>query len=93
MGSERSATNKGSVCINVTKYTVSKELKEGVTLTNTRVNVAEGSSYSTKINGLAGGETVTVTMGEVDISASAYDPDSKSIEIETITGNVVIKVA
>ena len=77
----------------VTKYTVSKELKEGVTLTNTRVNVAEGSSYSTKINGLAGGESVTVTMGEVDITESAFDPDSKSIEIETITGNVVIKVA
>ena len=77
----------------VTKYTVSKELKDGVTLTNTRVNVAEGSSYSTKINGLVGGENVTVTMGDIDITESAFDPDSKSIEIETITGNVVIKVA
>lgn len=77
----------------VTKYTVTKNLKEGVTLSNNRINVAEGSSYSSKINGLAGGENVSVTMGGTDITDSAYVADLKAIDIETITGNVVITVA
>ena len=76
---------------NVTTYTVTKELKEGVTLSNNRINVVEGNSYSTTIRGLAGGETVTVTMGGTDITSTAYNEGK--VAIDTITGNIVIKVA
>lgn len=75
----------------VATFTVTKELKSGVTLSNNRINVVEGNSYSTTIRGLSGGETVTVTMGETNITSEAYNEGK--VAIDTITGNIVIKVA
>ena len=77
----------------VENYTVTKQLKEGVTLSNSRVNVKEGSSYSTTIRGLGDADTVTVKMGESTITDSAYDPDAKIIQIDDITGNITITIA
>lgn len=77
---------------NVTTYTVAKNLANGVTLSNNRVNVIEGTSYSTSIRGLAG-QTVRVQMGGSDITSNAYDPDSAKITIEVITGDINITIA
>lgn len=75
----------------VSTYTVTKTLKDGVTLSNRRVNLAEGSAYSTSIKGLDGSETITVTMGGSDITTDVLEEDF--IDIESVTGDIVITVA
>ena len=71
-------------------YTISKTLPEGVTLSNKRNVVSEGSSYSTSIKGLTEGMTVAVTMGGTDVTETAYSNGKVSIDI--VTGNIVITV-
>lgn len=75
----------------ISTYTVTKTLKDGVTLSNRRVNLAEGSAYSTSIKGLAGGETITVTMAGADVTADVLEEDF--IDIESVTGDIVVTVA
>lgn len=61
-----------------------------VTSSNTAATVEDGQSYTTTLT-IAEGyefETVVVTMGEEDITSNVYS--SGTIEIETVTGNVVI---
>lgn len=75
----------------VETFTVTKNLKTGVTASNKRVTAAEGSSYSTKLNGVAEGDTVTVTMGGTNITSTAYADGV--VSIDTVTGDIVITVA
>lgn len=74
-------------------FTVTRTLKEGVTSTNKRNTVTEGSSYTTTLKGVGESDTVTVTMGSADITSTVYDEDSKTIKIDTVTDNIVITVA
>ena len=74
------------------EYTVSYTLKTGVTSTNKRTSVLEGSTYKTTLHGVKGTDTVTVTVGGVT-DASAYDSDSGVIKIAPVTGNITITVA
>lgn len=74
----------------VEDYTVTYTLKTGVTSTNKRTSVAEGSKYSTTLKGVSAGDTVTVTMGGSAV-AGAY-ADGK-VTIGSVTGNIVITVA
>ena len=71
-------------------FTVTYTLKTGVTSTNKRTSVAEGSKYSTTLKGVSAGDTVTVTMGGSAV-AGAY-ADGK-VTIGSVTGNIVITVA
>lgn len=75
----------------VEEFTITKSLPEGVTTTNKNTKVKEGSSYTTQFRGLTDEQTVTVKMGETDITATAYK-DGK-ITIKEVTANVTITVA
>lgn len=71
-------------------FTVTYTLKTGVTSTNKRTSVAEGSKYSTTLKGVSAGDTVTVTMGGSAV-AGAYA--NGKVTIGSVTGNIVITVA
>lgn len=77
----------------VEKFNVTYTLKTGVTSSNKRKSVAEGSNYSTTLSGLSDGDTVSVTMGGTNITSTSYDEDTGKITISSITGNIVITVA
>ena len=73
------------------EYTVTYTLKTGVTSTNKRTSVVEGMSYKTTLKGVKGTDTVTVTMGGTNITATAYDDGV--VSIKELKGNLVITVA
>lgn len=77
----------------VSEYTVTKTLKEGVTSTNKRKIVTEGSSFNTTLKGIAEGDTVTVKMGEATVTTDVYDSKTNTISIASVTGNIVITVS
>ena len=74
------------------EYTVSYTLKTGVSSTNKRTSVLEGSTYKTTLKGVKGTDTVTVTVGGVT-DATAYDSDTGVVKIDTVTGDITITVA
>lgn len=75
----------------VKTYSISKELVN-VTSHNSATSVSEGASYTATLSASDGytldGATVTVTMGGVDITSTAYV--SGVISIASVTGNVEI---
>ena len=73
------------------EYTVTYTLKTGVTSTNKRTKVNEGMSYKTTLKGVKGTDTVTVTMGGVNVTSTAYDDGV--VSIATVNGNIAITVA
>lgn len=73
------------------EYTVTLTLKTGVTSTNKRTAVNEGMSYKTTLKGVKGADTVTVTMGGTNVTATAYA--AGVVKIDTVTGNLAITVA
>lgn len=77
----------------VTYYSVSRTLTN-VTTNNTAVSIEEGKSFSETITLNSGYDmqTITVTMGGVDISSSAISivDGSYQISISEVTGNVMI---
>lgn len=73
------------------EFTVTYTLKSGVTSTNKRTSVVEGMSYKTTLKGVKGTDTVTVTMGGTNITATAYDDGV--VSIKELKGNLVITVA
>ena len=77
----------------VEEFNVTYTLKTGVTSSNKRKSVAEGSNYSTTLSGLTDDDTVSVTMGGTDITSTSYDEDTGKITISSITGNIIITVA
>jgi hypothetical protein len=74
-----------------TAYIVTNNLT-GVTNSNTAVSVDNGDAYSGTLTAGAGltMSSVVITMGGTDITATAYDDSDGSIDIATVTGNVVI---
>lgn len=76
----------------VETFTVTKNLADGVTASNTRKSVTEGTAYSVTLNGVAD-KTVTVTMGGANVTDSAYDSETNKIAIDQVTGDIVITVA
>lgn len=74
------------------EYTVTYTLKTGVTSTNKRKTVLEGTTYKTTLHGVEAGDTVTVTVGGVT-DAGAYDSDTGVVKISKVEGNIVITVA
>ena len=74
-------------------YTITNTLKSGVTTSNTATKIIEGESYSATLTGVGVSDTVSVTMGGVIITTTAYDSSDDSISISEVTGNIVITVA
>lgn len=73
----------------ITEYSVTSNLTN-VTSSNSAANVDAGGNYSATLTANDGYElsTVTVTMGGVDVTDSAYSDGS--ISISKVTGNIVI---
>lgn len=85
----------------VEEFDVTLTAPTGVTLSNKRTKVEEGSYYNTKLKGLKTGDTVAVTMGSTtveevetptDITETAYDPNTKTVTIDVVTDDVTITV-
>ena len=72
-------------------YSVTNNLSH-VENDNTSDTVAQGGSYVAKLSSSDGNEisSVTVTMGNVDITASVYSSFYRRITIKTVTGDLVI---
>lgn len=86
----------------VDEFTVTKTLKTGVTSSNKRTKVEEGSSYITRLRGVKSTDTVVVTMGSTlvesvdtptDITSTAYDSETGTITIDNVTANITITVS
>lgn len=76
------------------EYTVTYTLKTGITSTNKRTAVNEGMSYKTTLKGDSlATDTVTVTMGGTNVTATAYTASTGVVKIDEVTGNIVITVA
>ena len=73
------------------EYSVTLTLKTGVTSTNKRTKVNEGMSYKTTLKGVKETDTVTVTLGGVNVTSSAYDDGV--VSIAKVTGDIAITVA
>ena len=81
-----------AITVAVTEYTVTNTLASGVTNSNTATKVLKNASYSGTLSGITT-ETVAVTMGGETVTTDVYDSSSKKIEIEAVTGNIVITVS
>ena len=76
------------------EFTVTYTLKSGITSTNKRTSVVEGMSYKTTLKGeTLATDTVTVTMGGTNITATAYTASTGVVKIDELKGNLVITVA
>lgn len=75
----------------VETFSITKTLKDGVSVSNRRTSVFEGSIYTATVRGLSDGDTVTVTMAGTDVTSSVYG-DGK-ISIPEVIGDIVITVA
>ncbi len=85
----------------VEEYDVTFTAPTGVTSTNRRKTVSEGSYYSTTLKGLKDSDTVTVTMGSTtveevdtptDITDNVYDSETGKIAIPKVTDDIIITV-
>lgn len=65
---------------------------QNVSSSNAATTVADGSSYDTVITANDGYaiSSVTVTMGGIDITATAWDAGTGTISISAVTGDIVI---
>lgn len=87
-----SVTGNITITVAVTEYTVTNTLASGVTNSNTATKVLKNASYSGTLSGITT-ETVAVTMGGETVTTDVYDSSTNKIEIEAVTGNIVITVS
>lgn len=77
----------------VEEFTITNTLKSGVKTSNKAKKISEGSSYSAILTGVAAGDTVAVTMGGTAVTSTAYNSTKKTINIDSVTGNIVVTVS
>lgn len=77
---------------NVETFTITKNLADGVTLSNKLKNITEGTRYSVTVRDVEN-KTVNVTMAGADVTDTVYNSETGKIEIEAVTGDIVITVA
>lgn len=77
----------------VEEFTITNTLKSGVKTSNKAKKISEGSSYSTILTGVSAGDTVAVTMGGTAVTSTAYNSTNKTINIDSVTGNIVVTVS
>lgn len=76
----------------ISTYSVTHNLIEGVTASNTRKTASEGTSYSVTLRGHEN-KTVTVTMAGVDITSTSFDSETGKVSIDDVVGDIIITVA
>lgn len=87
-------TVTGNIVISVVDtFTVTNDLKAGVTTSNDATTAPDGSAYSATLTGVGENDTVTVKMGGTDITATAYTAATGAIAITKVTGDIEVKVA
>lgn len=77
----------------VEEFTITNTLKSGVKTSNKAKKISEGSSYSAILTGVAAGDSVAVTMGGSVVTSRAYNSTNKTINIDSVTGNIVVVVS
>ena len=77
----------------VEEFTITNTLKSGVKTSNKSKKISEGSSYSAILTGVSAGDTVAVTMGGTAVTSTAYNSTNKTINIDSVTGNIVVTVS
>ena len=77
----------------VEEFTITNTLKSGVKTSNKAKKISEGSSYSAILTGVSAGDTVAVTMGGTAVTSTAYNSTNKTINIDSVTGNIVVTVS
>ena len=77
----------------VEEFTITNTLKKGVKTSNKAEKISEGSSYSAILTGVSAGDTVAVTMGGTAVTSTAYNSTNKTINIDSVTGNIVVTVS
>ena len=85
-------TGNITITVAVTEYTITNTLASGVSNSNTATKVLKNASYSGTLSGITT-ETVAVTMGGETVTTDVYDSSTGKIEIEAVTGNIVITVS
>ena len=71
-------------------YMVSSSISDGITLSGMSLAIA-GSAYEARLDAISGMQfDVQVTMNGVDITENAYDAETGKINIDNVTGNIVI---
>lgn len=94
-GTDNQHTFVNSLTFNITKrtdtYSVTNNITNCVT-SNSSTFVLKNSSYTAILTPNIGYTlaTVTVTMGDVDITSTVYESTTKTISINNVTGNIVI---
>lgn len=74
-------------------YNITNTLKTGVTTSNSAKTIIAGENYTATLTGITAlSDTVTVTMGGVVITTTAYDDSDDSISISNVDGDIVIVV-
>lgn len=77
----------------VEEFTITNTLKKGVKISNKAEKISEGSSYTAILTGVSAGDTVAVTMGGTAVTSTAYNSTNKTINIDSVTGNIVVTVS
>lgn len=87
----KTATFSVTVTHYVQQYTITNNLTN-VSNNNTAVSVVEETAYSGTLSVETGYimSSVNVTMGNTDITSTAYNAETGAISIASVTGNVVI---
>ena len=75
-----------------TTHSITYTLDEHVTSSNTTASVNDGASYTTTLTAAEDYsiDTVSVTMGGTDVTATAYNTETKVVSIASVTGDLVI---
>ena len=81
-----------------TTYSIANNLTRTLN-NNTAISIEEGQSYSATLSANYDDETYvnnatitcTVTMGDADITSEVYNDDTKTININSVSGDIVIK--
>lgn len=84
---------KGNIVVRVGKFfDVTNTLDSGVSNSNDATEAFETSKYEGTLSGIVA-QTVTVTMGDEDITSTAYTAATGKISIASVTGDITITVA
>lgn len=88
---DKSTTFDVTVTHAVTQYSITNNLTQCVN-SNTATVINELTSYSGTLTANSGYvlATVTIMMGNTDITSTAYDSSTNAISIASVTGNIVI---
>ena len=94
-GTDNQHTFVNSLTFNITKRTDTYSVTNNITncaTSNSSTFVLKNSSYTAILTPNIGYtlDTVTVTMGGVDITSTVYESTTKTISINNATGNIVI---